>query len=529
MKLSTNSPKLFGAHAAKRLFTLQVVAALLWASAAKAELDPQDAFNRADEAGPADATEIDLSDFEKLLQSGELVIDSPSKATLLRQDAAKTEAADRALVESVLANDPERLKRISVDNDRPIAGGINGLYDIPDLDRQTTLLGERYIYGEIAAGIRNFPTRENQLAIYEILWRELKPDTSYPSPRAMAQESPETILAWNKSLTKFAVTRVPRDPAPWRRPSCNEEKGLTPGVPATDAAGSFCSEEPQGLAKSAIYPLKESRTCARDQAMRGSCVAFAIIAALETHRADRTAEYWNLSEQEFYGRAKSVWTPENFYDGLFADASARHSRDDLHLLAGEGAWPYNPSFSRVDAGWWTWQNSCVGYGDPRCSDTAHQTRRVCAVDLRGNTRHCGFRPEVSPGTDFRIRRVAGLWDSWNARESVTRIRTMVRAATPVVLCLPVTRGFDFAVSSRGGRGYLNYFGHDGGSRGGHCITVVGHVAEGDIPPDAPAASGGYFIAKNSWSNCAGDAGYVYLPEQWVHDFAHSATVVDESR
>jgi len=180
MKSMKNYKSVFATRPVRTLIAVQLTAAALVANVARAELNPRDAYGRADESGPSDAQEIDLVDFEKLLESGELLLDSPARESSLRDSAIATEADDKALVEKVLSNDPERLKRLlTVDNDRPVADGINGLYDIPDLPgRQTTLLGQRFILGEIAASIRTFPTKENQLAIYEVLWGQLKPDAS---------------------------------------------------------------------------------------------------------------------------------------------------------------------------------------------------------------------------------------------------------------------------------------------------------------------------------------------------------------
>jgi len=57
--------------------------------------------------------------------------------------------------------------------------------------------------------------------------------------------------------------------------------------------------------------------------------------------------------------------------------------------------------------------------------------------------------------------------------------------------------------------------------GGHNIHVVGFVSNQDLaanPATAtapPGSGGGYFILKNSWRPCAGDAGYYYMPVDYV--------------
>jgi C1A family cysteine protease len=45
---------------------------------------------------------------------------------------------------------------------------------------------------------------------------------------------------------------------------------------------------------------------------------------------------------------------------------------------------------------------------------------------------------------------------------------------------------------------------------------VGLATNDELPQGAPqAAGGGYFIVKNSWSNCFGDAGCPYLDWDYV--------------
>jgi C1A family cysteine protease len=65
-------------------------------------------------------------------------------------------------------------------------------------------------------------------------------------------------------------------------------------------------------------------------------------------------------------------------------------------------------------------------------------------------------------------------------------------------------------------------------RGGHAVLVNGLVDNTQLPAGAPPGSGGgYLIIKNSWSNCYGDAGYAYLPYDWVKAYALAVEVVGD--
>jgi C1A family cysteine protease len=118
-----------------------------------------------------------------------------------------------------------------------------------------------------------------------------------------------------------------------------------------------------------------------------------------------------------------------------------------------------------------------------------------------------------------------LWNGSDLDGTITRIKAALDSIHPVMLGSNVPPSFDSASAA----GYVTYTNATEKSRGGHAYQIVGYLMNSTLTrllPNAPLASGGgYLIAKNSWSVCFADAGYLYLPFDWVKAYGWSATVL----
>ncbi len=175
--------------------------------------------------------------------------------------------------------------------------------------------------------------------------------------------------------------------------------------------------------------------------------------------------------------------------------------------------------------------SCQNYADT-CSDSTHQSELVCAGT--GSTSgsyyyKCAYNvPEKNPNSyGYRITSAAQFWDRTSAQSiefSFVKLVLALALGNPVVIGHPVTTAFDDAADD----GYMAYVANDT-NRGGHGLHAVGYIDNNKLakilPNAPPGTGGGYIIVKNSWSNCWGDGGYIYIPYQSIKDYTPDATVL----
>lgn len=349
-----------------------------------------------------------------------------------------------------------------------------------------------------------------------------------------------------------------------------------------------CGFQANGIQKNYEWPMKYYATCVKDQLGRGTCVSFANTSAIEMDVAKKHGLWVNLSEQAYYNRMKFDWERWDYGDGFVSETGFSRMIQDGWLIPFENQWPYNPSPDRFTGEWWctnsnceqnstTFQqcvntcgtsfavgsqnyndciqqtcrensipyqtcktsceddvrnhkyyNSCLNYADT-CSESTHQSELVCASSgsAQGNAWYnCAYSvPNKNPNHyGYRITTAAQIWDASKVDLSLGKVLLALFLGDPVVIGLPVTTAFDAAADD----GFMAYVVGDT-NRGGHGLHAVGYIDNddlADILPGAPAGSGGgYLIVKNSWSNCWGDGGYIYMPYEVAKEYISDATVL----
>jgi Papain family cysteine protease len=276
----------------------------------------------------------------------------------------------------------------------------------------------------------------------------------------------------------------------------------------------------QGIMRTVDFAMKDDLTCVKDQRSRGTCVAHAVNAAVETRIQVEGGVPENLSEQNLYRWAEVNTDWDNRYTyGLNSDEvfSALDAQD--YELQYENNWNYNqsPNISKTLNASNQFSNSCsVNYTGEMCTDFAFQGTETVTP--------------VGPITLYTYTYPAPLASGWEVYDysvipdldwlipnfQIDTAVLAVEAEYPLVLSVGVPPAFDNPDSN----GYVNFVGGET-SRGSHAILAVGFVANGDLPAGAPADPDGegYFVIKNSWGTDYGDCGFSYLSHEFVRNWA----------
>jgi hypothetical protein len=336
-----------------------------------------------------------------------------------------------------------------------------------------------------------------------------------------------TSLASAGNLTAV-LNNLPLPSTPPSTADCDGEVGTYPQEALYgDRTGNSTSCVPTGLfatLSNSQFPLRSYLTCVKNQGNRETCHAFAGTSATELMVSQTFGVKANFSEEDLmeHYRFEPTWSPGYMHETGDAYQELTDAINNNYSFAYEDNWLYNPSYGRsfVDA---VYVDSCTnippaGPHEPGCSDSAPQAPGECfSIPFLFPGIYlplCDIHDAGVAESPYKPTALSYFWNPNNAGLSVDYMILSVAFNEGVVLGFNVTDAFGNA-SNNGG--YVVYNANDvQKSNGGHYVHVVGIAGPGNLPPGAPApVGGGYFIIKNSWDNCFGDGGYVYLDFAYV--------------
>ncbi|WP_157202570.1 C1 family peptidase [Calidithermus chliarophilus] len=500
---------------------------------------------------PPTAQLVGAEEFRRLTQDPDFRWESQSARQARKKQAEDQFGADQVSIQSLVQQRPS-LARFLQEPDLSDPSvkklpGDNYLVTFTDRSGQALsviTMGQHAQLRELLAAHERFMRVDNQLGVYAEAYAALPDDlkAGLPTPqslqgkgfaevRAALAALEQKLEGEVEALERQAVPGFVLRQGPGRAAA---DPYQPPGFPASpgaeerageggDRTGNACDYTAGGLYNNLHWPLKYFITSTKSQGRRGSCTSFALASAAETRVAVREGRWVNLSEQFLYHKIKTVWDADDYDEGAPTADVAEEFSTSGYRLPFEDLWNYNPSPGRAVGSSADeeedFAGSCTGY-DERCSNTTHQGQFLC-TQVEGAV-YCGSKPPGN-GEGYKISSSYVLWENGDDLPLNT-IRTMLANGRPMVVALEVTRGM------RGNRLDANGFlvDYDDEVLGGHAIHLVGYLSNSKIQAKLPGApmggGGGYFILKNSWGQCYGDGGLVYIPVDWAEGYFKNITV-----
>lgn len=522
-------------------------------SGCKPETDlPADAYGTDKDPLPEGAESVSQDEFERLKARGSFKLitsHTGEEETLSAEDAKQKDDETTNAFLSTHASDGTQdieLLRAQLQAKPTAQDGVvelaDGSFQVALLDKMgntqnTVRLGQTAKRAAIARAMRIFPTQVNQARVYSQIYEGLNADqlsllrgqlgVELPDPSVFANSSDSARDAVFKGIaSKWArigdLLGYLGEAAPVR--SCRSDIGVGNGGDRASAAAAATVEacatpSDTGIVKNVPYKGKKYASCVKDQANRATCWAFAALSMLESSVARKYGLYYNFSEQHLNFMVKALWWPSTFGETAGQDIVPRMITEG-YRPAVENVWNYNRSSNKTaNNTTQTYSHSCDNYTE-FCSDTNHQGRIVCTT-AAGFT-FCMATAPAHPNNTYYPTYSGEFWNPASRDTSIALGALAAILGTPVEIAFDTARSFDNAV----GDGFIRFDSTKSETtRGGHVTHAVGYVSNEVLhqilPSAPPAEGGGYFIIKNSWGACAGDAGYYYMPWGYVKKYAYS--------
>lgn len=521
---------------------------------------------------------VSLEEFRALVKAGKLIPVEHESREDERSAAAEANRLNQKIVEEFLKRNPDltdlaRLVKVEPDldhdhdHDHPGSQHVRRwgedsyaltVVDHRGLEQTFETMGHANKVFQLAHSIRALSDPSAQSRLYSTLYNQLPADfcsqnnlnnlppgaistgcAGLPLPESLQNADLQTIQAALRALTAETSNIILHTPIPIRfEPTgCAAEIGTNLSAEANVGSWGDMTQStgcpgpsPAGIYANFNFPNKNLLSCVRNQGQRGTCHVFAAVSGIEELIAENSngKTKVNLNEQDFQEHVKLIWSPNapvlyndngsSWWDLTYAIGNNYH-------FAYENQWDYNPSLSQTETPT-AFFNSCDGYPstEPGCSNTAPQAPERCALEIHGLI--CGYLTATVPSyTNYGASSVVDVWNAQNTGLTFDYMILGLAFGDAVMVGFSVTDDFQGAPG-----GYIPYLASDlNTSLGGHEVHVVGYVGNPElaatIPTAPPGAGGGYFIIKNSWSTCLGDAGYWYMPVSYLLAQANEVDLV----
>ena len=484
---------------------------------------------------PADAEAVTSDEFRRRQVAGELQVLTPATQQDKRSASRSRVETERQFLATKTDLSDETRELLA---QAAAANSLEGQAVATLPDGRTVVLNELGARIEAAAAsYRGARDPGNALASYArshaLLSDSIK--AQVPTPASLSGANLEQIRAATGQLEAALAASVDIDQTrldPDARVTA--KRALTAGN-GLDTSGA-CA--PTGLAKQFWFPLRSFVSPIKSQGERGTCWAFAAVAAVESRERVQNNNAANVSEQFLVNKVKREWFENDFVDGGSAASALNAAVDRNQALMPEAGWTYNPASGRPDNAFAggvagtaaSYSGACNGYNG-WCSESAHQSQRSCTTLL--GMEFCGFNTKVFNGPGVAASRVRQIWANGETF-NLNQYRALLASGVSLIASFPVFEGIMAAPASGIVSDYRKQMRNNlgnlvDGNYGGHLVQIVGFISNEAMtwPGAAPftVGGGGYFIMRNSWG-CAGDGGYYYVPADYVSSLFSSLEALD---
>lgn len=373
---------------------------------------------------------------------------------------------------------------------------------------------------ELGASLRAQKDTQNLEKVYQLAYSLVDKNQQKKFKKPILLKNKSTLLKGElqKIVTGFKFNWINLNPSAGTgyQSDCTKEIGyqkISDGDGAVRCSSGEFHED--SLFKNSSFPLKYYHTCMKQQGARGTCVAFAITAAVESMLMVKEKKSYNLSEQFAYFYGEIYSNHSNRYSYGLNTGNAIKKMDKVNMkFQYENRWEYNPSWDMEDKSGKIHPDSCDGYDAEMCTNYAFQSKE----EINGIWPFQNFKytvPSMSTSKNIQIFDSQNIWNVFAKRTSLDLAIALTQAKTPVIVSFDVKDNFYNAPDS----GYV-YHESNQDHIGGHASVILGFVSNSNLPDGVtPAKEEGFFIVKNSWGKGNGDCGYYYVDYKYFRKHA----------